>query len=90
MPSLSKKVYAPGESGVITASFNPSRRNGYQNKKITVEFADADTKNMQLTLAADVKALVIVEPNKVYMRDVRHDTGATEVIRVMGRSVGLG
>lgn len=62
-PTLEKKDYAPGESGVITAKFDFGPRTGYQEKKITVITDGAeDNERTVLKLAVTIPQIVNVEP----------------------------
>jgi hypothetical protein len=89
VPTLAKDSYAPGEAGEITAKFNPKRRNGHQTKQITVMFDDPEMKNMQLEITADVQALVLVDPPKGDLRELRTETGGTTTFTVTGRKEGF-
>lgn len=90
VPTLAKQAYEPGESGEIVAKFNPKRRNGNETKQITVMFPDEpDMKNMQLQITANVQALVLVDPPKGFLRDVRTETGASTTFTVTGRKPGF-
>lgn len=89
VPTLAKDSYAPGESGEITAKFNPKRRNGNQTKQITVMFDDPEIQNMQLEITAEVQALVLVEPPKGFLREVRTETGGSTTFTVTGRKEGF-
>ncbi len=90
VPTLAKDSYEPGETGEIVARFNPKRRNGSQSKSIRVMFPDtAEVNDMQLTIQADVEALVMMEPNKAYLRDVSRETGGSETITIIGRKPGF-
>ena len=62
---LPKKIYAPGESGVVKANFDIRHRSGFQQKNILIETDDLREPMTQLTIEANIEPLVIVEPAKV-------------------------
>jgi len=84
---LEKDTYAPGETGKITATFNPQGRNGSQTKVLTMTVIDPQGVFAQqtMTLSANVKALVTIEPPKMYLSEVDHRSGQTSKLTVMGR-----
>lgn len=85
---LEKDTYAPGETGKITATFNPQGRNGSQTKVLTMTVLDPQGVFAQqtMTVTANVKALVTVEPPKMYLSEVDHRSGQTSKLTVTGRS----
>jgi hypothetical protein len=89
--ALAKDTYAPGESGEIGASFDPHGRPGPQTKNITVTIIDPPGQFQQtaLTIRCNVKAMVLVEPNKVFAQEVDHRTGNTQRVVVTGRKQGF-
>jgi hypothetical protein len=85
---LEKDTYAPGEAGKITATFNPQGRNGSQTKVLTMTVIDPQGVFAQQTMqvTSNVKALVTVEPPKMYLTEVDHKNGQTSKFVVTGRS----
>ena len=55
VPETPKKPYAPGETGVIKASFNSTGKPGTQSKQVTV-YANTTPQMNVLTFRVDVKA----------------------------------
>ena len=55
VPETPKKPYAPGETGVIKASFNSSGKPGSQSKQVNV-FANLDPAMTTLNFRVEVKA----------------------------------
>ena len=55
VPETPKKPYAPGETGVIKASFNSSGKSGAQAKQVNV-FANLDPAMTTLNFRVEVKA----------------------------------
>lgn len=84
---LEKDTYAPGESGKITATFNPQGRNGSQTKVLTMTVLDPQGVFAQqtMTLTSNVKALVTLEPPKMYLSEVDHKKGQTSKVTILGR-----
>lgn len=84
---LAKDTYAPGETGAITATFSPQGRNGSQTKTLTMTVLDPTNTFAQQTMSisANVKALITVEPQKMYLTDVDHRTGKTSAVTIIGR-----
>ncbi len=84
---LEKDTYAPGETGKITATFNPQGRNGSQTKVLTMTVIDPQGVFAQqtMTVTANVKALVTVEPPKMYLSEVDHKAGQTSKVIIKAR-----
>ena len=55
IPEIPKKPFAPGETGVIKASFNSSGKQGTQSKQVNV-FANLDPAMTTLSFHVEVKA----------------------------------
>lgn len=89
--ALSKTDYAPGEEGEISATFDPHGRPGKNHKTITVTIVEPAGKyqQSQLQLDCEVKAMVLVEPNKLYFQSIDHRVGATQRLVVTGRKEGF-
>lgn len=85
---LEKDTYAPGEKGKITATFNPAGRNGSQTKQLTMTVIDPQGVFAQqlMTVTSNVKALVQVDPPKMYLSEVDHKAGQTSKITITARS----
>ena len=87
VPKLEKDVLAPGEEVPVSASFNPSGRNGPQTKTVTVTVTDPQGVYAQqaVTLTSNVRALVTLDPPKLFSTDVDHRDGKIETLTVIGR-----
>ncbi|MCC6322194.1 MAG: DUF1573 domain-containing protein [Phycisphaerales bacterium] len=85
---LEKDTYAPGEKGKVTATFNPQGRNGSQTKVLTMTVIDPQGVFAQqtMTITSNVKALVTVEPPKMYLTEVDHKAGQTSKLTIKARS----
>ena len=55
IPEIPKKPFAPGDTGVIKATFNSSRKQGTQSKQVNV-FANLDPAMTTLSFHVEVKA----------------------------------
>lgn len=88
---LEKDTYAPGETGKITASFNPQGRNGPQTKVLTMTVIDPQGVFAQqtMTVTSNVKALVTIEPPKMYLTEVDHKAGQSSKLTIIGRKPGF-
>ena len=89
VPDLQKKIYAPGESGEITATFNPAGRSGKQVKQINITYKDNEFPVTQLSLSSEVEPWVFMDQPKVYVAEHRQGTEAESTIRVTGRKPGF-
>ena len=63
--NLTKKIYAPGESGEIAIAYKIGDRMGKQSVTITVETEDPKDR-YHLTLLVDIPTLVTIEPRLVF------------------------
>jgi len=61
-----KDQVGPGEKGEITATFNIGDRTGPQVKTVTLETDDTANPVTQLTLKANIKQILDVQPNFVF------------------------
>lgn len=89
--TLEKNTFAPGESGKVTASFNPAGRMGPQTKTLTFTVIEPQGKFSQqvVTLTSNVKALVMLDPPKMYLNEVDHRKGQTARLTISGRKAGF-
>lgn len=86
VPDLPTKVFAPGQSGEMTVTFNPQNRRGAQPKQVTITYAEpAGTPNTILTITSNVQPLMVIEPMKMYLMEVDSRQGKTTEITVSGR-----
>jgi predicted RNA-binding protein with TRAM domain len=84
---LEKNTFAPGESGTVTAQFNPHGRAGPQTKTLTFTVIEPAGKYAQQTfsLTSNVKALVTFDPPKMYLSEVDHRKGQSARLTLTGR-----
>lgn len=68
VPKLDKKVYAPGESGKITAKYNFGSDTGFKKKYVYVNTNDAESPKTQLLIKAYIPTLVKFTPKRVSWR----------------------
>ncbi|HNB58859.1 MAG TPA: DUF1573 domain-containing protein [Phycisphaerales bacterium] len=88
---LEKDVLAPNEEVSVGATFNPQGRNGPQTKTLTITVTEPQGVYAQqtVTLTSNVKALVTVEPPKVFLSEVDHREGKKDKVVVVGRKEGF-
>lgn len=91
VPTLEKTTYKPGESGKVSARFDPHNRQGPQTKTMTFTVTNPQgVFNQQIaTLSSNVKALVTMEPPKMFLSDVDHMTGQKSKLMIHGRKEGF-
>lgn len=65
---LSKKTYAPGESGEIEATFKFGFRTGAQRKDIVVKYAGDTLPDQKLILVVKIAETVTFDPKLVFWR----------------------
>lgn len=87
---LEKKVYAPGEGEVIKATFDSTRRQGQNNKTITVTTDDAAQAQYKLTFTGVVEVSLFMEEPVFQIMDLDQGTkfeGTTHIINFSGNPV---
>lgn len=91
VPTLEKTTYKPGENGKVTARFDPHSRQGAQTKTLTFTVTNPQgVFNQQIaTLTANVKALVVFDPPKMFLSEVDHMSGQKTKLTVKGRKEGF-
>lgn len=91
VPTLEKTTYKPGENGKVTARFDPHNRQGPQTKTLTFTVVNPQGVFAQqiATLTANVKALVVFDPPKMFLSEVDHTTGQTTKLNITGRKPGF-
>ncbi len=76
----SKRVFAPGESGEISATFDYGGREGKQRKTIRVETNQAENERIFLTLEIDIPTVMSVSPSVVmWNRNTENEFASKEV-----------
>jgi hypothetical protein len=83
VPQLSKKNYAPGESGVIEVSFNPHNKKGAQRQTVTITSNDPVNPRKDVAIMANVTPLVSIEPQVVQFGQVVKGKGAKQTVKVV-------
>ncbi|MDR2424217.1 MAG: DUF1573 domain-containing protein [Prevotellaceae bacterium] len=80
-PAWTKEPVQPGKSGTVTATFNPSGRPGFFEKKLTVK---TNASEIPLTISGNVEAKVLtVEEQYPFAIDkLRMKSGTLEMYRV--------
>ena len=85
-PAWTKEPVLPGKSGTVTATFNPSGRPGFFEKKLTVK---TNATEMSLTIAGSVEAkvLTIEEQYPFAVDKLRMKSGTLELYRVISTAI---
>jgi len=87
---LDKKQYQPGESGIISVTFNTQRFPGKVTKRITVESNDPNRPRTSVTLKGNVTVDIRYAPNSLFFADARMGQSATHEINInTGRMANL-
>lgn len=76
VPDMAKKVYEPGESGEVVVKYNPHGKKGIDSRSVTLMTNDAMMPQVKLTIQAEVKPLIVMEPTMVQMGQI--DKGGTK------------
>ena len=79
VPDLSKKDYAPGESGVITVQFHSPKFNGPTSQHVFVFSNDAQTPKAELEIKAFVELAVQPSPENTTLSLVDPNAGADPI-----------
>jgi hypothetical protein len=64
------RVIKPGETGKVSVAFNPSGRRGREQKFVTVTTDHPSCASIQLMVTADVKPLIVLEPQNVFFGEL--------------------
>lgn len=86
VPALSKDVYAPGESGEITATFDFGARTGRQQKNITV-VTDGEPQRITLRLSVTIPEVLTIQPRVVFWNIGAEEIGPKEFQITLGEGV---
>jgi hypothetical protein len=91
VPTMEKTTYKPGETGKVTARFDPHSRQGPQTKTLTFTITNPQGVYSQqiATLTANVKALVTFDPPKMFLSEVDHMAGQKTKLTITGRKEGF-
>ena len=93
VPELEKKVFAPGESDVIKATFDSARRQGVNTKTITVNTDDAGKQAYILSFTGEVLVSVSLQTPMLAFEEVDQGTSVTKetaIINVSGKPLTIG
>jgi len=86
---LEKKVYAPGESGVLHVIFDPKGKRGAVARNITITTDQKENSVQTLIVRSFVKPQVIVEPMQIAYTPVEKGSSSTRDVHVQGRFEGF-
>ena len=80
VPALTKRTYAPGESGEIKVAFNPHNRRDKQHTQVTVTTNDPSAPAQLLHIVSFVKAQVRLDPQALSFGQIEKSKGAGNVV----------
>lgn len=89
VPELAKKVYKPGEGGVIDITFNPHGKRDAQQTTVTITSDDRYKPTSTITIKSMVKPNVLLEPQNVAFQQVGKGKGGKQILKVTGRMEGF-
>ncbi len=85
VPALSKREYAPGESGTIAVTYNPHNRRGKQHTTVTVTSNDPVRAAVVLNVESHVIPMVQIDPPIVNFGTVNKGTASSQSVTVSTR-----
>ncbi len=88
-PEMEKLVYAPGESGELVVYYDPHNRKGPQNRKVTIHSNDPASPRLPITIEANVKRMIEIEPAIIRLGQVPKGETRTMMVDVTGRAPGF-
>lgn len=78
VPTLEKRLYAPGESGVLDVVFTPGSRQGKQIKQVVIRTVESGVEtNTKLTIMVNLPELV--KPEKTQLEWTRREDGIKSI-----------
>ncbi|MCK5600209.1 DUF1573 domain-containing protein [bacterium] len=84
---LQKREYAPGEEGVITASFDPKNFQGDTVKTISIKSNDPLRETIVLKIKAHILVDIVVRPKLLHFRDMIIGQPRTVNITLQGAEI---
>ncbi len=88
-PEMEKRIYAPGESGELVVYYDPHNRKGPQNRKVTIHSNDASSPRLAVSIKADVKRMIEIDPAIVRLGSVPRGESRTMMVDITGRAPGF-
>lgn len=79
VPELSKKEYAPGESGTVEITFHAPATAGGVTKHLYIVSNDPENPRVELALKAKVEVKVIADPNRVELMLNKENAGMLSI-----------
>lgn len=86
IPELTKKTYAPGETGTIKVSYNPKSKTGNQHTRVNINTNDTANPLQVVHIRVHVDPLVIMEPKSISFRQVAKNQTHTADLKITGRT----
>lgn len=88
LPRTDKKIYPPGDSGIITITFNPDGRRGQVESLTTVVVPRGTLPRVPLRIVADVRPRAWIAGQMTAIEAIE-GRGAEAVVMVVGRGKGF-
>ena len=79
VPELSKKEYAPGESGTLKVKYHSGRRSGVAKKRLFVYSNDKARPKVELTIKARISPKVDYQPRRLNLSLRERDAGCPKI-----------
>jgi len=79
VPELTKKNYAPGESGILKATYRAGSKSGETSKRIEVSSNDKAKPKVILTLKAKIVEKIAYEPDRLNLLLKGENAGCPEI-----------
>ncbi len=76
---MSENDIAPGDSGILSISFNPNRLSGPVEKAVSFDANDTTMKHVRIVFKANVLKALDVRPNYVVFK-TNHDSASSESV----------
>ncbi len=68
VPKMKKKLYAPGESGIINITYKPVKKSGKATKYLTVPSNDPENPKIKLTIKAKIISKIAYSPKSINLK----------------------
>ena len=79
VPKLSKKEYAPGESGTVKVTYKANKRPGSATKHLYIHSNDKKSPKVRLTIKARIVKNVYHEPEKLNLSLKKENAGCPQI-----------
>lgn len=87
---LPKKVYAPGEAGVLNVTFDGKLRQGKDSKSITLETNYTKAPNATVIVTAEIIARIAIEPRAMFLGELaRKAASPVKELKITSRNTSI-